>query len=43
MCWVSIKHCDKTVVSSHRKTVWHCDRTRTLACNIYKASSSRYS
>jgi len=41
-CCASAKHCDKTGVLWQNTTVGHCDRTRTLACNIYKTWSSRY-
>jgi len=38
-CATSTKHYDKTVVLWHNTTIRHCDRTRTLTCHIYKASS----
>jgi len=41
-CCASIKNCVKTAALWHNTMVIHCDRTSTLACNIYKTSSSRY-
>jgi len=38
-CASTIKYYDKTVVLWHNRSVRHCDRTRTLACYIYKTSS----
>jgi len=42
-CASTTKHYDKTVALWHNTRVTRCDRTRTLACHIYMASSlSRY-
>jgi len=38
-CCAKNKHCDQTVVLWHNTRVRHCDRTRALACRIYKTST----